>query len=285
LKYQGAKFAEVWFKPEGDPFAVTFRIPSESFHIPGMSETLTIENLLGAVSITLEEVETCRLGDVAHSGGDNPHFRSALSPPPPNVSYLDILVRLQAPQDSSAPDEDREPETSAPNWQDLDGRWRAILSLEANLDALRVNMEVLLMEMETLWKKPMTMEEKTYALRADVAQWTKAKSRVHTAVPKLKDFIHRAVWAIASPERKRLETIHIDHIQPQVPFPQIEVVLKQLEDLRKDRQVLLSIGKTVQQECKGIAVELQAAVRALQNNASKAQRKKGDIGSKGQFKT
>ena len=35
LKYRGEKFAEVWFKPEGEPCAVIFRILQKSFHIPG----------------------------------------------------------------------------------------------------------------------------------------------------------------------------------------------------------------------------------------------------------
>src|SRR6266404_5133616 len=37
LKFRGEKFAEVWFKPEGDPLALQFRIPQNSFQIPGMA--------------------------------------------------------------------------------------------------------------------------------------------------------------------------------------------------------------------------------------------------------
>src|SRR2546426_7531237 len=74
LKYRGEKFAEVWFKPEGEPFLLTFRIPQENFQIPGMGKQLTIENLLRAVAIVPEEVEAWRHGDVSHSGmnGSNP---------------------------------------------------------------------------------------------------------------------------------------------------------------------------------------------------------------------
>src|SRR5262249_39538327 len=56
LKYRGDKFAEVWFKPEGKPFALTFRIPRESFHVPGVGQRLTTENLLKAVGIATGEV-------------------------------------------------------------------------------------------------------------------------------------------------------------------------------------------------------------------------------------
>src|SRR6266436_4696732 len=62
LKYRGEKLAEVWLKPEGEPFALTFRIPRESFQIPGMGQRLTTENLLKAVGITTEEVESWRHG-------------------------------------------------------------------------------------------------------------------------------------------------------------------------------------------------------------------------------
>src|SRR5207253_6168552 len=116
------------------------------------------------------------------------------------------------------------------------------LGLEAAMETLRISMEGLLVEMETLWKKPLTMEEKTYALRADVAQWNKAKNRVHNALPKMKDFIHRSIWAMGSPERKRLGEYYNDHIQPHIPSPQIDDALKQLEELRKDRQVLSGHG-------------------------------------------
>src|SRR5262249_26595724 len=156
---------------------------------------------------------------------------------------------------------------SSAMWQDLEARWKAILGLEATMDTMRVSMEALLMELQSAWKKPLTMEEKTYAPRADVAQWTKAKSRVHTALPKMKEFIHRSVWAIGSPERKRLEEVYKDHIQPHVPFLQMEEVLKQMEALRKDRQVLAAQGKMVYQECRAISAEVQGTLRTLQNNA------------------
>ena len=63
LKYKGEKFAEVWFKPEGEPFALTFRIPHKSFQTPGISQLLTIENLLKAVNIVQDEVESWRKKD------------------------------------------------------------------------------------------------------------------------------------------------------------------------------------------------------------------------------
>jgi hypothetical protein len=37
LKFRGEPLAEVWFKPQGEPSALTFRIPQESFHLPGMT--------------------------------------------------------------------------------------------------------------------------------------------------------------------------------------------------------------------------------------------------------
>ena len=280
LKYRGDRFAEVWFKPMGESFGLTFRIPKESFLIPGMGEQLTIANLLKAVAIVPEDVESWRHGDVSQSGmhGSNPNFRNAL-PPPLDVTHLDIYVRLKPPPESVACNESSGPQISSARWQDLENRWKSILGLEATMDTLRISVEGLLTEMENLRKKPMTIEEKTYAPRADLAQWNKAKSRVHNAVPKMKDFIHRSIWAIGSPERKQLEELYNDHIQPRVAFPRIDEVLKQLEELRKDRQVLSAHGATVYQECRGISAELQGALRTLQNNTANAQKKKGATGS------
>jgi hypothetical protein len=284
LKYKGEKIAEVWFKPKGEPFVVAFRIPKESFQIPGMREQLTLENLLKAVAIVPEEVESWRHEDLSHSGmhGSNPLFRNTLPPPPQHVTHLEFYVCLKPPPQPVAHNETGELEISSAKWQDLETRWKTILSMEATMDTLRITMEGLLIEMEALWKKPLTMEEKTYAPRADVAQWTKAKNRVHNAVPKMKDFIHRSIWAMGSPERKRLDELYNDHIQPRISFPQIDEVLKQLDELRKDRQVLSAHGKTVYQECRGISAELQGALRTLHNNA---QKKKGAAGSKGRFFT
>ena len=67
LKLKGETLAEVWFKPEGEPLALMFRIPQKSFQ-SGTSPGLTTENLLRAVGIATEEVESWRHGDVSHSG-------------------------------------------------------------------------------------------------------------------------------------------------------------------------------------------------------------------------
>src|SRR5262245_58270989 len=150
LKYRGEKFAEVWFKPEGEPFALTFRISQEVFQVPGMRDQLTLENLLKAVAIVPEEVESCCQGDVSHSGMDasNPDFKNPLAPPAQSVSHLDIHVRLKPPADAVAPSpageaeaESSEQEISAAKWQDLEARWKAILGLEANMESMRLSMD------------------------------------------------------------------------------------------------------------------------------------------------
>jgi hypothetical protein len=286
LKYRGEKFAEVWFKPEGEPFALTFRIPQNSFQNPGMGQQLTTENLLKAVAIAPEEVESWHQGEVSHAGmnGSNPELRNPLPPPAPDVAQLDIYVCLKPLPQAVARNESVELEISSAKWQDLEARWKAILSLEATVETLRINMEGLRAEMEASSKKTLTTEEKLHALRADVAQWTKAKHRVHHALPRVREFIHRATWAMGSPERKQLEELYKNHIQPLSPFPQMGKVLEQLENMQKDRQVLSAHGATVYHECKSISAELQGAFRSLQSSAaSKARQKKGGTGAKGKF--
>ncbi len=178
-------------------------------------------------------------------------------------------------QDSSAQD------TSA-KWQGLEARWKAILGIEAAVDNVRASIEGLLLQMEASLKRTLTIEEKSYALRADIAQWERAKNRVHYFLPRMRDFIHRAIWALGSPERKRLGELYQEHIQPQIPFPEMNEVLKQLEGLQKDRQVLAGLGKAVYQESRAIAAEVQGAVTTLQNNA-KVQRIKLTNTSKSRF--
>jgi hypothetical protein len=286
LKYRGEKFAEVWFKPEGEPFALTFRIPQKSFQIPGMGQQLTTENLLKAVAIAPEEVESWRYEDVSHCGtnGSDPELRTPLAPPPQDVTHLDVYVRVKPPAQAVPRKESGEPEIPSEKWQDLEARWKSILGLEATVDTIRIGMEGLRAEMEASSKHTLKTEEKLHALRADVAQWNKAKSRVHHAMPKVREFIHRSVWALGAPERKKLEELYKNHIRPQIPFPQMDKLLGQLENLQKDRQVLSALGATIYQECKSIVADVQGALKMLQSNAAaKANKRRGATGPKGKM--
>src|SRR4030088_1544339 len=73
LKYRGEKFAEVWFKPEGEPCALTFRIPQKSFQIPDMGQRLTTENLLKAVGLATDEVASWRHDGASPAGMNGPN--------------------------------------------------------------------------------------------------------------------------------------------------------------------------------------------------------------------
>jgi len=284
LTYKGAKFAEVWFKPEGEPLALTFRIPQGSFQIPGMGQLLTIENLLKAVGIAADEVESCR-GESASQSGTNmpaPELRHPLSPPPEDVSHLTFHVRLKPLPQPAAPTEGGVPEIPEATWQFFESRWKAILGLEANVDNLRMSMEGLRSELDASARRALPPELKLNAVSADVVQWNKAKSRIHYALPKMREFIHRATWATGTPERKKLTELFETHIEPRIPFPQVEEVMVQLESLLKDRQTLSAQGVTVYQECKSISAEFQSTMRTLQSNAAaNAARKKSARGSSG----
>jgi hypothetical protein len=277
LKYRGEQIAEVWFKPEGEPFALTFRIPPQSFHLPGMGPRLTAENLLKAVGLATGEVESWR-----HDGASPAELGHPLPPPPQDAHHLTLHVRLKPPPQAVAPPESGEPAVPEAKWQDLEARWIAILGLEASIDALRISMEALWSEMEASARKALPAEAKHNALNADVAQWNKAKSRVHFSLPKAREFIHRATWAAGTPERKKLEEIFKNHIRPRVPFPEIDQVGAQLDNLVKDRQVLSAHGTAVYQECKGVSAEVQGTLRTLLSNAAaKATRKRDTTGVRG----
>src|SRR5262249_18420077 len=141
---------------------------------------------------------------------------------------------LQAGEAAAAPTEDFAPAaTDVPEgkWQELEARWNAILGLEASIDTLRISMEGLRSELEGSSRKTLTGDEKVHALNSDVAQWNKAKARVFYSLPKMKEFIHRSTWATGSPERKQLEGLIEEHIRPRVPFPEMEKVSAQLDNL------------------------------------------------------
>ncbi len=286
LKYRGEKFAEVWFKPDGQPFALAFRIPQGSFQIPGIGELLTAENLLKAVGVAAAEVASWRREGASRSGagGSDSELRNPLPPPPQGVTHLSLYFHLQPPPQAAAPDEGPEPEIPESKWQDLEARWKAVLELEAGMDALRISMEGLRGEMEASSRRTLTPDEKVHALNADVAQWNKAKSRVHYALPKVREFIHRSTWATGAPERKRLEELFKSHIRPRIPFPRMDKVVEQLDDLLKDRQVLSAHGTSVYHECKTVAAEVQGALRTLQSNAAaNATKQRSATIAKGKF--
>jgi hypothetical protein len=283
LKYNGEIIAEVWFKPEGEPFALMFRIPQTSFQVPGMDQLLTAENLLNAVAIATDEVESWRHGDATDSRS-NPELKLSLPPPPQDVAHLTIHVRLKPPPQAVIPEESSEPAIPVEKWHELASRWNAILGLEATIDGLRQRLESLRMQLEGEARKSLTADEKVHALNSDVAQWEKARNRVHYALPKVKEFIHRATWALALAERKKLEELFKDHLQPQVFPPEMEKVPEQLEHLLKDRQILSAHGTTVCQECSSVLGDIQGAYRTLQSNAvAKARAKMSEARKKGKF--
>ena len=285
LKSEGETLAEVWFKPEGEPFALTFRIPRKSFQIPSAAQLLTTETLLKTVGIAREEVESWRHESASHSGmsGSNPELGRPLPLPPQEVAYLEVHVRLKLPEGILA-DKSSEPETPLAGWEALQARWRAIVGLEASIDTLRLSMEALQAEMETSSKKALATEVKVHALNADVAQWNKAKSRAHYSLPKAREFIHRATWAMGTPERKRLGELFSDDARPNIPPEEMDRLPEQLEYLLKDRQVLSAQGVTVYQECKGISAELDRTLKTLErNSAVNKDRKRRAASAKGKF--
>jgi hypothetical protein len=264
--YRGEQFAEVWFKPEGDPLAITFRIPRGSFELPGMGRRLTLENLLKAVGVAPEEVESWR------GASELPDLRHPLPRPPQGVPHLTLHVNLMPPRTGDS--RESGPEIQEATWQFLEERWKLILGVEASLDHLRMSVEGLRSEMEAATRKTLPLDVKAHAISGDVVQWEKAKNRIRFAVPKANEFIHRSVWATGAAERKKLGELFESHIEPRLPFPQVDQVLVQFDGLLKDRQTLYAQGLAVSQECKRLSAECQAALRTLEGNSA-ARRKKG----------
>jgi hypothetical protein len=292
LKRRGETIAEVWFKPEGEPFGLAFRIPVGSFQVPGLGQHLTMEKLLKAVGIAAEEVESWRHEGAPGAGVGEPdsELGRPLAPPPQGATHLNLSVRLKSPPPAVAPDESlgaeavEAPEVPEARWQHLESRWHAILGLEASMDTMRMSMEALRGEMESSARRSLSADEKLHALNADVAQWNKAKSRVHYALPKVKEFIHRSIWATGSPERKKLGELFKTHVADRVPFPEMDRMAEQLEYLLKDRQTLSAQGVAVYQECKGVCAAVQGALRTLQSNAAaRATQKRGETNARGKF--
>ncbi|HET6572210.1 MAG TPA: hypothetical protein VFG68_01300 [Fimbriiglobus sp.] len=283
VKREGEEIAVAWFKPEGEPFTLVFRVPQERFEVDDLSQQLTLEDLLTAAAISNEEVESWQHLDESHSGmdGTNPELKRLLPSPPSDATHLTVAVRLKLP---AARAEGGEQDVPPEKWQALEALWRAILGIEAGIDSLRHSMESLRNEMEAEFRRSLAAEDKLHALQADVALWNKAKSRVHYALPKAREFIHRATWAQTVPERKRLEELFRTHIEPRASFPQMDQEREKLEHLQKDRQVLAAQGATVYHECRGITSEIQRTLSTLRRNAAdRARGKRSTSREKGKY--
>lgn len=167
-----------------------------------------------------------------------------------------------------------EQEVPPDQWQALEVLWKAILGLEVAIETCRISLDGLRAELDAAFKKQLVVEEKINALQSDIAQWNSAKGRIHYALPKAREFIHRATWASGAPERKKLEEVFKEFIEPRIPFPQMDEVREQMEHFQKSRQVLFAQGNSVTQECRGILGEVQRALSNLQRNAADMARKK-----------
>ncbi len=291
LKYRGEKFAEVWFKPEGEPFGLTFRIPRESFQRPGMAPLLTAENLLKAVGIAAEAVEAWRPEGAAPPDADGPapELGHPLPPPADDAGHLSLHVSLKPPHPDVPPEGgsergDSEPGSSPVKWEDLASRWRTIMGVEATIDNLRLTLEGLQVQMENEAKTTLMTEEKLHALNADVAAWTKAKSRVHHTLPKVREYVHRATWVTGTPERKKLQDLFKEDETPDLPVAELIKLSEQLENLLKDRQILSAQGVSVCQECKNVSSDIHRSLQNLKSNAAaNADRKRRAGRPKGKF--
>jgi hypothetical protein len=167
-----------------------------------------------------------------------------------------------------APIASGEPGIPEAMWQDFQGRWNAIESLEASIETARIRLEGLQAELNNAGSRTLTTDEKLHALNADVVMWTKAKSRLQYVLPKVREFVHRANWATGVPEKKQLEELFRDQAHPPITLARADQLREQLENLLKDRQVLLARGVSVSQECENITGEVQGALRTLQSNAA-----------------
>lgn len=257
LTHDGEAIAEAWSMPEGGRVTLVFLVPRER------REPVTLETLISAAKVSKDTVESWRLGD--GSDGTPIELDQPLPPPPTDDDQLTVYVTLKP----KAVDE-----VSPEKWQATEALWKTILGLEAAIDASRLGMDSLRSEMDSSLKKQLSVDEKTNALQNDVTQWSKAKTRIQHALPKMREFVHRATFALAAPERKRFDDIVKNHIEPRIPFPEVDRLREQLEHLQKDRQILLAQGNAVNHECRGILGEAQRTLSTLQRNAADRAAKK-----------
>ncbi|HQR42586.1 MAG TPA: hypothetical protein PLX97_07870 [Gemmatales bacterium] len=273
LNYKNRTIAEVWFKPEGEQHVLTFRLPTQSFQLPDLSPFLTVENLLKSVSIPVSEVESWGFA-LTETGQPLEELSQPLKPPAEGDAYLPVFVRLKPPAVLADCTDFEQSGTLSSQWQHLMTRWNTILAAEVNIDTLRLRMEGVRAEMESAVNKSLSTDDKLNAFNADVAQWNKAKSRARYTLPKAKEFVHRATWALGTPERKKLDERFKYDAPPPLTQAEMDSLRNELDNLLKDRQILAAQGLTAYQECRNCASDMQGTLQTLQRNAATNAQKK-----------
>lgn len=162
LTHKGEVVAEAWLKPNGDPHALTFRIPQDPSPASDLRRRLTSETLLRSVGVPAEDVAWLRAEEVGDGVAD---LRQPLPPAPPGAPYLTVRVRLKPPAPPSPPVEPSGDDIPLEQWQDLDARWQAVLALEAGITALRMSADGLRAELESAARGGLTSEDKMHALQ------------------------------------------------------------------------------------------------------------------------
>jgi hypothetical protein len=154
-------------------------------------------------------------------------------------------------------------------WRELEARWRAILGLEANIEALRIRLKGFWEEMEATFKSALPVCERRHASGVALSQWTKAKSRVQDALPKAKDFVQRATWVRSTPERRRLGELFKNADGVILPASSLDQTLNELERMRGGLQHLLACGWAVSSECKSVAFVFAEAMKRMEKRIGK----------------
>ena len=230
-----------------------------------------------------------RHGDVSHAGmnGFNPELGYPLPPPPPDVTHLEIYVRLKPPSQAVARNESGEDEAPSAKWDSLEARWKAILGLEATMDSFRISMESLLAEMEASLKKTLTMEEKLHAPRPRT--WRSgARPKTAFIMPCRRceslSIVPTGRWAPPKGNGWRNSTRTTFNLI--LPFSQMDNVMEQLEYLQKDRRTPtirarrdgLSSNAKFRRECPGGLEDT-----AEPGRCECPRKRKGATGPKGKF--
>lgn len=267
LSFRGEAFAEVWFKPASMPNGLTFRIPQATFHHPAISPHLTLGNLLKAIGLDADAVQSWRTADETENEIANYHAELflPLPPLPTNTPQLYLQVLIKQPVSTEETPASSDPTQALIKWQELQARWNTILGMEVTIDTLRQRMESLRGEIESESARAMSTDEKINAMNADVAQWNKAKSRARYVLPRIKEYIHRATWVLGTPERKNLDEIFRKDAECPVNLAELD---RELQILLKDRQILAAQGTTCHHEGRSSCDEIKNSHQTMHRNAA-----------------
>lgn len=285
LRGDGALIGWVWYFPPTAPQTVQIHLPLETVAHGGTR--LTIQNLLEALALPVEELQGWEIGGTVYTldvGAD-----ALLTQPLPVVTGSPLVVHLRlrasagmavagcaaaAPWSAEPSRGEAAALSGVPVMQvleALEADWLAIVQIERNLEAIRKQFASMQGRLQAL-NRDLSPEEFRAADNQDRKDWLDARRWLRTAADQLSRYSREYdIGAVSDAGgRLRFEELYRNHIRPRRPCAGLSRIQLEFEQYRRTHLALLQQMQGVlsnaqrdgEQRAQQVLTRIAAKVRA-----------------------